>query len=51
MPKGGGEVVEELLQVGVVLLVPMAGVRGLGNGGATARPSFGGTKACRRCGG
>jgi hypothetical protein len=33
------EVVEELLQVGVVLLVPLAGVKRLYNGGATARPS------------
>jgi hypothetical protein len=37
MPEGGGGVVEELLRVGVVLLVLMAGVRGLCNGGATAR--------------
>jgi hypothetical protein len=38
MPEGGGEGVEELLRVGVVLLVPMAGVRELCNGGATTRP-------------
>jgi hypothetical protein len=39
MPEGGGEVVEELLRVGVVLLVLVAGVRGLCNCGATARPN------------
>jgi hypothetical protein len=42
MLEGGGEVVKELLQVGVVLLVLLVGVRGLCNGGATARLSGGG---------
>jgi hypothetical protein len=28
MPEGGGEVVEELLQIGMVPLVPLAGVDG-----------------------
>jgi hypothetical protein len=37
MPEGGGEVVEELLQVGVVLLVPLIRVKRLGSGGSTAR--------------
>jgi hypothetical protein len=36
-PEEGGEVVEELLRVGVVLLVLVARVRGLCNSGATAR--------------
>jgi hypothetical protein len=35
----GGKVVEELLQVGVVLLVPLAGVERLCDGRVTARPS------------
>jgi hypothetical protein len=39
MPEGDGEVVEELLWVGVVLLVLVAKVRGLCNCGATARPN------------
>jgi hypothetical protein len=37
MPEGGGEVVKELLQVGVVLLVPLIGVKRLGSSGSTAR--------------
>jgi hypothetical protein len=35
MPEGGGEVVEELLQIGVVLLVPLAGMGWLCVGGST----------------
>jgi hypothetical protein len=42
MPEGGREVVEELLQVGVVLLVPLVGVKRFCTGGSTARPSGGG---------
>jgi hypothetical protein len=49
--EGGGGVARELLRVGVVLLVPLAGVKRLCNGGATARPSGGGTGAPWRCGG
>jgi hypothetical protein len=41
MPEGGGEVIEELLQVGVVLLVPLVGVKRPFTGGSTARPSGG----------
>jgi hypothetical protein len=51
VPEGGGEVARELLRVGVVLVVPLAGVKRLCNGGATARPSGGGTEARRRYGG
>jgi hypothetical protein len=51
VPEGGGEVARELLRVGVVLLVPLAGVKRLCNGGPTARLSGGGTEARRRCGG
>jgi hypothetical protein len=39
MPEVGGEVVEELLQVGVVLLVPLVGVKGPYTGESTARPN------------
>jgi hypothetical protein len=39
VPKGGGEVARELLQVGVLLLVPLAGVKRLCNCGVAARPS------------
>jgi hypothetical protein len=39
MPEVGGEVVEELLQVGVVLLVPLVGVKGPRTGESTARPN------------
>jgi hypothetical protein len=51
MPEGGGEVVEELLQIGVVLLVPLAGVERL-----CVSRSIGGRAAAelgahRRCGG
>jgi hypothetical protein len=49
--EGGGGVARELLRVSVVLLVPLAGVKRLCNGGATVRPSGGGTGAHRRCGG
>jgi hypothetical protein len=49
--EGGGGVARELLRVGVVLLVPLAGVNWLCNGGATARPSGSGTGARRRRGG
>jgi hypothetical protein len=38
-PEECGEVVEEPLRVGVVLLVLVAEVRGLCNSGATARPN------------
>jgi hypothetical protein len=48
--EGGGKVVEELLQVGVVLLVPLAWVKRLCNSKATARPSGGGNGAHRRRG-
>jgi hypothetical protein len=37
MPKGGREVVEDLLQVGAVLLVLLVGVKRLCNSGATVR--------------
>jgi hypothetical protein len=39
MPEVGGEVVEELLQVGVVLLVPLVGVKGSCTSESTARPN------------
>jgi hypothetical protein len=39
MPEVGGEVVEELVQVGVVLLVPLVGVKGPCTGESTARPN------------
>jgi hypothetical protein len=39
MPEGGGEVVEEPLQVGVVLLVPLVGVKRPCTSGSTARPN------------
>jgi hypothetical protein len=39
MPEVGGEVVEELLQVGVVLLVPLVGVKEPYTGESTARPN------------
>jgi hypothetical protein len=39
MPEVGGEVVEELLQVGVVLLVLLVGVKGPCTGESTARPN------------
>jgi hypothetical protein len=50
VPEGSGEVARELLQVGVVLLVPLAGVKRLCNGGAMATPSGGETEACRAVG-
>jgi hypothetical protein len=50
VPEGGGEVARELLRVGVELPVPLAGVKRLCNGRATARPSGGGTEARRRYG-
>jgi hypothetical protein len=51
VPWGGRGVSRELLRVSVVLLVHLAGVKQLCNGGATARPSGGGTGTHRRCGG
>jgi hypothetical protein len=39
MQEGGGEVVEELLWVGVVLLVLLVGVKRPYTGGSTARPN------------
>jgi hypothetical protein len=51
VPGGGRGVARELLRGSVVLLVHLAGVKQLYNGGATARPSGGGTGAHRRCGG
>jgi hypothetical protein len=38
MPEGGREVVKELLQVGVVLLVPLVGVKRPCTGRSTAWP-------------
>jgi hypothetical protein len=51
VPGGSRGVARELLRVSVVLLVHLAGVKQLCNGGATARPSGGRTGARRRCGG
>jgi hypothetical protein len=51
VPRGGRGVSRELLRVSVVLLVHLARVKQLCNGGATTRPSGGGTGAHRRCGG
>jgi hypothetical protein len=51
VPGGGRGVARELLRVSVVLLVPLARVKQLCNGGATARPSGGGTGARRHYGG
>jgi hypothetical protein len=39
VPEGGGKVVEELLQVGVVLLVPLVGVKMPCTSGSTVRPN------------
>jgi hypothetical protein len=45
MPESGGEVVEELLQVGVVLLVPLVEAEGLCGDVSTVRPSGGGWRS------
>jgi hypothetical protein len=47
---GGGEVVEELLHVGVVLLVPLAGMERLCTGGSTGSRAAAEREAHRRCG-
>jgi hypothetical protein len=39
MPEGGGEVVKEPLQFGVVMLVPLVGVKRPYTSGSTARPN------------
>jgi hypothetical protein len=48
--EGGGEVVEELLHVGVVLMVPLAGMERLGSGGSTGSRAAAEREAHRRCG-
>jgi hypothetical protein len=48
--EGGGEVVEELLHAGVVLLVPLAGMERLCIGGSTGSRAVAERKAHRRCG-
>jgi hypothetical protein len=50
MPEGDGEVVEELLQIGVVLLVPLAGVGRLCVGGSTGGRVAAELGSHRRCG-
>jgi hypothetical protein len=45
MPESGGEVVEELLQVGVVLLVPLVEAEGLCGDVSMVRPSGGGWRS------
>jgi hypothetical protein len=42
VPEGDEEAARKLLQVDVVLLVPLAGMKRLCIGGSTARPSSGG---------
>jgi hypothetical protein len=51
MLKGGGKVVEELLQIGVVLLVPLARVRRLCFSGSTGGRAAAKLGAHRRYGG
>jgi hypothetical protein len=46
----GGEVVEELLHVGVVLLVPLTGMKRLCTGGSTGGRAAAEEGARRRCG-
>jgi hypothetical protein len=48
--EGGGEVVEELLHAGVVLLVPLAGMERLWTGGSTGSRAAAERKAHRRYG-
>jgi hypothetical protein len=50
VPEGGGEVVEELLRVGVVLLMPLAGRGRLCIGGLTGGRAAAELGAHRRCG-
>jgi hypothetical protein len=45
MPESGGEVVEELLQVDVVLLVPLVEAEGLYGDVSTVRPSCSGWRS------
>jgi hypothetical protein len=45
MPESGGEVVEELLQVGAVMLVPLVEAEGLCGDVSTVRPSGGGWRS------
>jgi hypothetical protein len=50
MPESGGEVVEELLQVGVVMLVPLVEAEGLCGDVSMVRPSGGGWRSLAHVG-
>jgi hypothetical protein len=51
VPEGGEEAARKLLRDDVVLMVPLAEAEGRCSAGSTARPSGGGARAHRRCGG
>jgi hypothetical protein len=51
VPEGSEEVARKLLRDDVVLMVPLAEAEGRCSVGSTVRPSDGGARAHRRCGG